>query len=179
MTTAYDTIESPVGLLFIAATEHGVTHIGFLDNERDLLPCVTRFEAETGESATRGGPECHEVRRQLTEYFAGRRTAFELTLAPNGTEWQRKVWHALSRIPKGETVAYGTIATRLGRPSASRAVGAANGRNPIAIIVPCHRVVGSNGTLTGYAGGLHRKQWLLAHEGVRLALDEPDAVLAG
>ncbi|RLT38786.1 MAG: methylated-DNA--[protein]-cysteine S-methyltransferase [Chloroflexi bacterium] len=175
MTTYYDTLDTPVGLLFLAGTEHGVSHVGFMDGEGDLLANVTRLEFETGETPVRGGPECHELRRQLTEYFASKRRDFELPLAPTGTDWQRKVWHALSRIPHGETVSYGTIATRLGRPSASRAVGAANGRNPIAIVVPCHRVVGSDGTLTGYAGGMHRKQWLLAHEGVRLAL-EPNAL---
>ncbi|MEI6137344.1 MAG: methylated-DNA--[protein]-cysteine S-methyltransferase, partial [Chloroflexota bacterium] len=90
--------------------------------------------------------------------------------------WQQQVWRGLRAIPAGETVSYGTIATRLGRPTASRGVGAANGRNPLAIVVPCHRVIGANRTLTGYAGGLHRKQWLLAHEGIALGLEVPVAL---
>ncbi len=177
MTATYETLESPVGLLFIGMSDEGLSHVEFMDRADDLPTHLDRLEAETGDTPERGGHEVADVVRQLRDYFAGKRTTFEVTLAPNGTEWQRKVWHALSRIPNGETVSYGTIATRLGRPSASRAVGAANGRNPIAIVVPCHRVVGSNGTLTGYAGGLHRKQWLLAHEGVRLAL-EPGTLAA-
>jgi methylated-DNA-[protein]-cysteine S-methyltransferase len=101
---------------------------------------------------------------QLGEYFAGRRKEFEVPLAPQGTPFQRAVWSELLRIPFGETVSYGEIAARIARPRAVRAVGAANGRNPIALIVPCHRVIGSDGTLTGYGGGLPTKRWLLAHE---------------
>ena len=104
--------------------------------------------------------------RQLSEYFAGDRTDFDLDLAPSGTDFQRKVWTALSQIPYGTTESYGQLALRIGQPTASRAVGLANGRNPIAIVVPCHRVIGSSGTLTGYAGGLERKRWLLEHERV-------------
>jgi methylated-DNA-[protein]-cysteine S-methyltransferase len=101
---------------------------------------------------------------QLAEYFAGQRRVFDLPLAPRGTEFQRAVWHALRTIPLGETRSYGELAQQLGRPSASRAVGAANGKNPISIIVPCHRVIGSTGHLTGYAGGVAAKRWLLDHE---------------
>ena len=101
---------------------------------------------------------------QLAEYFAGARTEFELTLAPEGTQFQHLVWDQLLAIPHGETRSYGQIAKAIGRPAASRAVGAANGKNPIGIIVPCHRVIGANGTLTGYAGGMAAKQWLLEHE---------------
>jgi methylated-DNA-[protein]-cysteine S-methyltransferase len=101
---------------------------------------------------------------QLAEYFAGRRQTFDLPLAPRGTEFQMMVWNALIEIPYGETRSYGEIASAVGRPSASRAVGAANGRNPIAIIMPCHRVIGSNGDLTGYGGGMAAKRWLLEHE---------------
>ncbi len=102
---------------------------------------------------------------QLREYFAGHRRAFDLPLAPEGTDFQQLVWTALLAIPFGHTRSYGEIAAAIGRPSASRAVGAANGRNPIAIIVPCHRVIGASGALTGYAGGMDAKRWLLAHEG--------------
>lgn len=103
---------------------------------------------------------------QLTAYFAGSLTSFDLPLGGEGTEFQRAVWAQLVRVPFGTVVSYGEIARRVGRPTGSRAVGAANGRNPIAIVVPCHRVIGADGTLTGYAGGLWRKEWLLAHEGV-------------
>lgn len=105
---------------------------------------------------------------QLLEYFARRRTRFELPLAPVGTVFQQRVWAALLEIPFGVTISYGELATRLGDPKASRAVGLANGRNPISIIVPCHRVIGANGNLTGYGGGLDRKEWLLRHEGALL-----------
>jgi methylated-DNA-[protein]-cysteine S-methyltransferase len=106
-----------------------------------------------------------EASRQLREYFAGGRRRFDLPLHPHGTEFQRRVWRALTEIPFGATCSYGQLAKRLGNPGASRAVGLANGRNPIAIIVPCHRVIGADGSLTGFGGGLPRKQWLLAHEG--------------
>lgn len=105
-----------------------------------------------------------KAREQLNEYFAGSRTAFDLPLAAQGTAVQKEVWHALTQIPFGETRSYGEIARQLGKPKASRAIGAANGRNPISIIVPCHRVIGADGSLTGFGGGLERKQWLLAHE---------------
>lgn len=98
---------------------------------------------------------------QLCAYFAGELRAFDLPLGPRGTEFQRQVWQALTTIPYGQTATYGAIATRVGRPSAFRAVGMANGRNPIPVIVPCHRVIGANGTLTGYGGGLRRKEYLL------------------
>jgi methylated-DNA-[protein]-cysteine S-methyltransferase len=118
------------------------------------------------------GPEWHarprsfdEVRRQLDEYFAGRRRRFELRLAPAGTAFQQAVWRELLCIPFGATRDYGELAVRLGRPSAARAVGGANGRNPISIVVPCHRVIGRAGDLRGYAGGEARKRWLLDHEG--------------
>jgi methylated-DNA-[protein]-cysteine S-methyltransferase len=102
--------------------------------------------------------------RQLQEYFAGNRRDFDLPLDPVGTEFQQQVWHVLRTIPYGETISYGEQARRLGDVNKSRAVGAANGRNPISIIVPCHRVVGSTGKLTGFAGGLDTKAWLLQHE---------------
>jgi methylated-DNA-[protein]-cysteine S-methyltransferase len=101
---------------------------------------------------------------QLAEYFAGKRRVFDLPLGPRGSDFQVGVWRALMRIPYGETCSYGDIARSIGRPDASRAVGAANGRNPIPIIVPCHRVIGANGSLTGYGGGLPVKRWLLDHE---------------
>ncbi len=102
--------------------------------------------------------------RQLDEYFAGKRREFDLPLAPEGTAFQQRVWRELLKIPYGETWSYGELARAIGRPAAARAVGAANGKNPIAIIVPCHRVIGADGSLTGYGGGMPTKQWLLAHE---------------
>ena len=107
---------------------------------------------------------CAEVERQIAAYFRGERREFDLPLAPQGTAFQRRVWEELRRIPCGETISYGQLAQRIGNPAASRAVGHANGRNPIAIVVPCHRVVGAKGALTGYAGGLSRKERLLALE---------------
>jgi methylated-DNA-[protein]-cysteine S-methyltransferase len=106
------------------------------------------------------------TRRQLSEYFAGSRRTFELPLRLRGTAFQERVWRELTEIPYGETWSYGQLAARIGKPGASRAVGLANGRNPISILVPCHRVIGADGSLTGYGGGIERKQWLLAHEGL-------------
>ncbi len=181
--TYYDTLESPVGPLFIAGGDAGLARIEFMDASDALAAHLARFEAATGERASCGGIACDEVLRQLRAYFAGERTTFDLLLAPVGTAWQRDVWLALREIPFGATASYGEIAARLDRPTASRAVGAANARNPLPIVVPCHRVVGADRTLTGYAGGLHRKQWLLAHEGrefgLPLHLDARDARDAG
>jgi methylated-DNA-[protein]-cysteine S-methyltransferase len=115
-------------------------------------------------------PLLSAARAQLAEYFAGQRRDFDLPLAPQGTAFQRAVWRELLHIPFGATASYGEVALRVGRPRAVRAVGGANGRNPIALIVPCHRVIGSNGTLTGYGGGLPTKRWLLAHEARQLSL---------
>ena len=105
-----------------------------------------------------------KAREQVQAYFDGKRTAFDLDFEGAGTPFQQKVWKALFAIPYGETISYGELARRIGQPTASRAVGAANGMNPIGIIVPCHRVIATSGALTGYAGGMPRKQWLLAHE---------------
>lgn len=174
--THYDMLDTPIGPLFLGATAEGLVCIDFMDDMGGVDASVARLEAATGEAAAHGGAIAEEATRQLRAYFAGERRTFDLPLAPRGTEWQQQVWLALRGVPFGETVSYATIAQRLGRPTASRAVGAANGRNPLPIIVPCHRIIGANRTLTGYAGGLHRKHTLLAHEGVRLAL--PDAVLA-
>ncbi len=105
-----------------------------------------------------------DVKRQLTAYFAGRQTTFDVPLKPQGTPFQQQVWEELRRIPFGATISYGELARRIGNPNASRAVGLANGRNPVSILVPCHRVIGTNGKLTGYSGGLSRKETLLALE---------------
>jgi methylated-DNA-[protein]-cysteine S-methyltransferase len=113
-----------------------------------------------------------KTEKQLKEYFAGSRTTFDLPLEPSGTDFQLSVWELLRKIPYGVTTSYGELARRLGEPKASRAVGAANGANPIPIIVPCHRVVGSKGELTGFGGGIERKRWLLEHEGALMALGD-------
>lgn len=115
-------------------------------------------------------PVLERAAKQLAEYFAGDRTDFDLPLAAEGTPYQQRVWKLLSTIPFGQTWSYGKLATAMGNPNASRAVGAANGRNPLWIIVPCHRVIGANGSLTGYAGGVLAKQWLLTHEQRQRAL---------
>jgi methylated-DNA-[protein]-cysteine S-methyltransferase len=150
-------VDSPVGRLFVAASDAGLHAIEFPDNRH---PVRRDHDWRAGDHAL-----LCAARRQLHEYFDGRRRAFELPLAPRGTEFQRSVWQALARIPYGETVSYAQLATRVGRPSATRAVGAANGRNPLPIVLPCHRVIGANGALTGFGGGLPTKQFLLKLEG--------------
>jgi methylated-DNA-[protein]-cysteine S-methyltransferase len=147
--------ESPIGRLLLARDEEGLRHLHL--DEAD--PWEVR-----GDWREDPGP-FDGVRRQLDEYFAGRRQRFDARLAPRGTEFQRAVWTTLQAIPFGRTECYAELAARLGRPRAVRAVGAANGANPIAILIPCHRVVGRDGTLTGYAGGLERKEVLLRLEG--------------
>lgn len=150
----YATIDSPVGPLLLASDEAGLRCLSFV---RDGRPApAADWRLDPGALAP--------VVAELEAYFAGRLTRFTVPLAPRGTPFQLAVWRALCDIPYGETVSYGEIARRIGRPAAVRAVGLANGANPIAIIVPCHRVIGSNGTLTGYGGGLPTKQALLALE---------------
>jgi methylated-DNA-[protein]-cysteine S-methyltransferase len=144
--------DSPVGPLTLVAADGVLTGL-YMQRQRHRPPAETFGEPD---------PEPFgEPIRQLRDYFAGRRTEFELPLALDGTDFQVRVWEALRQIPYGRTVSYGELAERIGRPSAARAVGMANGRNPIGIIVPCHRVVGSTGDLTGYGGGLDRKRRLL------------------
>ena len=150
--------ESPIGELTILATEDAVVAIHFGD-DRTLGTRVAAIDLAAGEH-----PVLDETVRQLDEYFAGDRLEFDLPLQPNGTPFQREAWTALTTIPYGETISYGEQARRLGDRNKSRAVGAANGKNPIPIVVPCHRVVGANGHLTGFGGGLGIKAWLLDHE---------------
>ena len=153
-------IASPVGPLYLAATEAGLTELRFSGQPHDV-----------GAAAMAPGTGWHILREaelQLADYFAGRRRSFELPLAPSGTEFQLATWHELRQIPYGATLSYGELARRLGKPQAVRAVGAANGANPISIILPCHRVIGSDGSLVGYGGGLDTKRRLLALEGVPL-----------
>lgn len=148
-------MESPLGRLTLTSDEQSILSILMYREERQ--PSEISAPADAPEVLL-------DARRQLEEYFEGRRRTFSIPIGAKGTEFQRKVWSALLDIPFGETESYGALAARIGSPGAARAVGAANGRNPVAIAVPCHRVIGAGGALTGYAGGEERKRWLLEHE---------------
>ena len=161
MTLGTRIVHSPVGVLTLVAGADGLAAILWEDDDPVRVPLGPTREAPDD-------PLLAETARQLDAYFAGTRTVFDLPLAPVGTDFQRTVWAALATIPYGETRSYADIARQIGRPSACRAVGAANGRNPISIVVPCHRVVGTSGTLTGFAGGLPAKRRLLQIEGALL-----------
>lgn len=149
----YSVVPSPLGELRIVVDDAGRLV------RLDMLPF-----APLPLDSVRDAALCSEVALQLQQYFAGERREFTLALAPRGTAFQQRAWQALLQIPFGESCSYAAQAARLGNGKAARAVGTANGRNPIAIVVPCHRVVGADGSLTGYAGGVERKRWLLAHE---------------
>jgi methylated-DNA-[protein]-cysteine S-methyltransferase len=154
VTTRFD---SPVGPLLLAADAQGLRAIEFPDNRH---PVRRGTDWREGDS-----PLLRRARAQLEEYFAGRRRSFDLPLSPQGTPFQHSVWMSLARIPYGQTISYARLAALVQRPRASRAVGAANGRNPLPIVLPCHRVIGANGALTGFGGGLPTKQFLLKLEG--------------
>ncbi|HWZ33023.1 MAG TPA: methylated-DNA--[protein]-cysteine S-methyltransferase [Bryobacteraceae bacterium] len=158
----YCYLDSPIGTLLIAGDDEKICQIHFPKNGKPARP-----EADWNTSA-RGA--IAEAARQLNEYFAGRLVEFDLPLAPEGTEFQRTVWRRLQEIPYGETISYGELAKRVGNPKASRAVGAANGSNPIPIVIPCHRVIGASGKLTGFGGGLPTKERLLALESKQLLM---------
>ena len=153
----YQYIDSPVDPLLLAADEHGLQLIEF-HTPRHPMARVADWREGNNEVL-------QATRMQLEEYFAGTRTRFELPLAPHGTAFQKEVWHALADIPYGQTISYAQLALRVGKPTAMRAVGAANGRNPLPIVLPCHRVIGADGSLTGFGGGLPTKQFLLELEG--------------
>lgn len=167
--TFYSYFDSPIGRIFVQGDGRFLTGL-FMPNHKGW-----------------GGPDatwCHsdqpfaEVREQLTEYFTGQRQSFDLPLKPEGTQFQRRVWQELVQIPFGTTISYAQLAERVGNSSASRAVGSANGRNPISIVVPCHRVIGASGQLTGYGGGLERKQWLIDWEGQVLCKAQANSAAA-
>ena len=158
MPITHTVTDSPIGPLTLVARNGVLTGL-FMDDQRHR-PDDGRFGAQTAEGFG-------AIEDQLAAYFAGERTDFDVPLAMEGTDFQRRVWAALREIPYGETISYGELARRVGNPKASRAVGLANGRNPIGVIVPCHRVVGATGSLTGYGGGIERKRWLLDHERAR------------
>jgi methylated-DNA-[protein]-cysteine S-methyltransferase len=151
----YDYFDTPIGRLLLAADEHGLRHVGF--PRADQGECIG---ADWRCDRRYLGPAIE----QLDAYFEGRLHDFDVLLAAHGTPFRQTVWDELVKIPYGETISYGELARRIGNPVASRAVGAANGANPLPIIVPCHRVIGSSGKLTGFGGGLPIKQWLLEHE---------------
>ena len=153
----YQYIDSPVAPLLLAADEHGLRLVEF---HTPRHPMARGPEWSEGDH-----PTLRAARVQLEEYFAGTRARFELPLAPHGTPFQKQVWHTLAGIPYGQTISYAQLAQRVDKPTAMRAVGAANGRNPLPIVLPCHRVIGKDGSLTGFGGGLPTKQFLLQLEG--------------
>lgn len=155
-TAVMSTMDSPIGTLTLTAEGDVLTGVHM--HEQRHAPILSH-------GIERDDAALAPFVAQLQAYFAGELTAFELPIEPRGTEFQRRVWSSLQEIPYGETISYGELARWVGNPKASRAVGLANGRNPVAIVVPCHRVIGADGSLTGYGGGLERKVWLLEHEG--------------
>ena len=159
-----ETMSTPIGTLLIQASARGITHVDFIDSE---IPVDRPNMLTTA------------CRQQLQAYFDGKRKVFDLPLDQQGTAFQKSVWNSLLKIPFGQAVSYRDIADMVNNRKAVRAVGAANGKNPIAIIVPCHRVIGADRTLTGYAGGLQCKAWLLEHEGIAFkgGLEDPQSDL--
>ncbi len=155
MALTYRTVSTPLGDITAVADEDGLTHVILAGDDGSVLA-----------DASEGGPVVDAAAQQLAEWFAGERMSFDVPLAPQGTEFQQTVWKALCDVPFGATATYGDIAKSIGQPTATRAVGAANGRNPIPIIIPCHRVIGASGELTGYSGGggVDTKRRLLDHE---------------
>jgi methylated-DNA-[protein]-cysteine S-methyltransferase len=162
--TIWTTTPSPVGDLLLIGDGRSLEALHLSDGGRPAVP-ANGHRRDDGAFA--------EARTQLAEYFGGIRTTFELSLDPKGTPFQLRVWDALRQIPYAATASYGEVATAIGRPTASRAVGLANGRNPIAIIVPCHRVIGADGSLVGYGGGLDRKRYLLELEASVVGTHQP------
>ena len=181
--TYYDILSTPIGPLLLTSDGHSITRL-YMASFTGGPTARAEFSAETSDStadlatfgfAEEGGwtqapdlPVICEARKQLDQYFMQERVSFDLPLSPQGTAFQRRVWQELTTIPFGKAISYGELAQRIGNPQGSRAVGLANGKNPISIIVPCHRVIGASGKLTGYGGGLDRKEWLLRHEGIEL-----------
>jgi methylated-DNA-[protein]-cysteine S-methyltransferase len=151
----YTFMDSPLGTILLARNSRGLRYIDFQEGDNCLIP-------EAGWQLEQGGFD--ETRAQLQAYFNGELRHFTLPLAPEGTPFQLQVWETLQTVPYGETISYADLANKVGRPRAARAVGAANGKNPLPIVIPCHRVIGSNGQLTGYAGGIHLKEALLSLE---------------
>jgi len=162
-----DYLDTPLGLFEFMATEQGICQAIFCGDKS--------YDDKKGERKTNDITAL--CKQQLIEYFSGQRQVFTVPLDPQGTEFQQSVWGCLTKIPFGTVTSYGEIAKMLDKPKASQAVGGANGRNPITLIVPCHRVIGGDGSLTGYAGGIERKLWLLNHEGVEVKQSNDNAKL--
>lgn len=162
--TRFAWFSSPIGELLLTARDGALTGLYMFDRDADVLTSADWLE---------GGDALDAAREQLDAYFEGRLQRFDLPIKPLGTPFQQKVWGELRQIPYGETISYAELARRVGSPSAYRAVGSANGRNPISIIIPCHRVISTAGTLGGYGGGLDRKLWLLKHEAHVLGHETP------
>ncbi len=156
----YHHIDSPLGEILLVANDDRSLSGLYLSGQKHLPAVASHWQATPALAIFA------HTQTQLAEYFQGKRHAFDLPIAPQGTDFQQLVWQHLQQIPSGQTRSYGELARSIGQPTAARAVGAANGRNPIAIVIPCHRVIAGNGKLTGYAGGLDRKQWLLKLEAV-------------
>ena len=168
MSTHHIIIDSPIGELLVTASDDALTGL-------EMAP----FEPPAEPSRARANDVLKAARTQLNAYFRGKQMQFDLPLEPEGTPFQQGVWQELTRIPLGETITYAQLAERIGRPGHFRAVGSANGRNPISIIVPCHRVIGSGGSLTGYGGGIDRKRWLLDHEAAMTSAPRAARKVAG
>jgi O-6-methylguanine DNA methyltransferase len=164
MRLTIDRLKQPIGTLLLVSDDEGqVRALDFDEYESRMLRLL---KTHYGDATLASGTAPSSVRRALDAYFAGDLASLnDVPVATNGTKFQRAVWDALRRIPAGATTSYGALAAGIGRPSAMRAVGLANGSNPVAIVVPCHRVIGADRSLTGYGGGLPRKRWLLEHEG--------------
>jgi methylated-DNA-[protein]-cysteine S-methyltransferase len=155
--TYYHWLDRPIGKILLTANDRAITHLAFAGQKHFPTP-AENWEAKPDL------PIFQQAATQLDEYFQQQRQTFDLPLEPIGTVFQKTVWQQLCQIPWGQTWSYGQLAKAIGQINAARAVGAANGRNPISIFIPCHRVIATNGQLTGYAGGVERKQWLLEHE---------------
>jgi methylated-DNA-[protein]-cysteine S-methyltransferase len=160
-----DRIATPIGeLLIVADSDGNLRAVDWSDHEKRMRRLLQLHYGTAG-FVLENTPNPHSLSHAISTYFAGELAAIDnLPVQTSGTPFQRKVWHALRAVPCGTTLSYGQLAIRIGRPAAARAVGLANGSNPIGIVVPCHRVIGANGSLTGYGGGIERKRWLLAHE---------------
>jgi methylated-DNA-[protein]-cysteine S-methyltransferase len=152
----FDYYDSPLGRMMLVANDEGLAGVYFVGQKH--------YRRANGMARSDSNESLQKAKRQLKEYFSGKRKTFDLPLAPEGSDFQRAVWKTIARVPFGETISYAELARRAGHPGSARAAGAATGRNPIGIIVPCHRIVGADGTLTGYAGGLEKKKKLLALE---------------
>ena len=153
---AYDQFETPQGTMLVTATGKGLAGVYFKGQKH--FPKKREWQRDARH------PVLRQARRELTEYFAGKRRRFDVALDPQGTVFQRSIWKTIAKVGYGKTLTYGELAQRAGHPGSARAAGAATGRNPLSVIVPCHRIIGANGSLTGYAGGLSRKRALLELE---------------